>query len=597
MKNQLFLSPILLALASSWQVTAASDSHLPPLMPWQGNSETLIHSDKASQTPAEATGLTATPNYDDTIAYLNKLAAQSPHISLKTIGQSAQGRDIVMVIASDNGQLGDKPSLLIQAGIHAGEIDGKDAGLMLLRDIVSGKEKGLIARANLLFIPMLSVDAHERTSVYNRVNQRGPENMGWRTNSRNLNLNRDYSKLDTKGIQAVLSVINQYQPDLYLDIHVTDGEDYQYDITYGYNRDFASQSPAIARWIGNKLSPYLDQQLTEWGHKPGRLIFGWDNKEFSKGISGWVASARYSQGYGDLRQLPSILVENHSLKPYKQRVLGTYVLIKASLAYIADERQSLAAAIATERKSRPDTQVLDWAYDKKPETITFEGINYQTYQDSITGQTEVKWLGTPRHYEQLPQYWQRIAKTTVKVPKAYIVPAQYTEVIERLRGHGIVMKPLAPSKKQTFEQLTADKVEFGKKPFEGRMRAEATFSRREVPAEVVAEAVKGAMRISTDQPLGKLATALLEPSGPDSFFAWGFFNQMFQRTEYIENYAIIPLAKKMMAEDRQLKQAFEAKLKSDKTFADDPRARLDFFYKLTPYYDTHYLQYPVLLER
>ncbi|MFT4928510.1 MAG: hypothetical protein ACI8WB_004629 [Phenylobacterium sp.] len=595
--------PSLLTWAHDTSHTSV-DAHLPPLLPWHGKSESLINTDVKWQTDAERSGLTSTPEYQHTMAYIEKLAAQSPLIRLESIGKSAQGRDIMMVILAktlkgknsglitDNG----KPTLLVQAGIHSGEIDGKDAGLMLLRDIVSGKEAGLVEQANLLFIPILSVDGHERSSVYNRVNQRGPDNMGWRTNSRNLNLNRDYSKADTKGIQAVLAVINQYQPDLYLDVHVTDGEDYQYDITYGYNREFASQSPKIARWLDTQLAPYLDNQLTDWGHKPGRLVFGWDGKDFSKGISGWTATPRFSNGYGDLRQLPTILVENHSLKPYRQRVLGTYVFIKSSLEYLAKNHHSLTEVIKADVEQRPKTQVLDWSYDTVSLPVDFDGIDYQRYQDPITGQTEVKWLGEAKHYGQLPQYWQRIPKTEVKVPSAYIIPPQYGEVIKRLRLHGIEMTPAsstAAKTKQSYQQLSVDTFEFDKMPFEGRMRVKATFSRAAVNMTVPA----GSMRVQTNQPLGRLATALLQPAGSDSFFSWGFFNPIFKRTEYIEHYAIIPLAEKMLADSPVLKREFEAKLTSDKTFADNARARLDFFYKRTPYYDGRYLKYPVLIEQ
>lgn len=608
MNNNQRLSGLILALTFFFPVHAhkhsGTDAHLPPLISWQGKSESLINAEPQWQTPAEASALTSTPDYRQTLDTIGKLAAQSRHIRLLFIGKSAQGRDIPLVVVTHQGdddsqagapsiQSNGKPTLLLQAGIHAGEIDGKDAGLMLLRDIASGKEAGLIEQANLLFIPILSVDAHERTSPYNRVNQRGPENMGWRSNSRNLNLNRDYAKADTREIQALLTVIRDYQPDLYLDLHVTDGEDYQYDITYGFNRAFASQSANIANWLEQQLRPYLDRQLIEWGHKPGPLVFARDKKDFAQGISGWTASPRFSNGYGDVRQLPTILVENHSLKPYRQRVLGSYVLIKACLGYIGAQRESLRQAIAADVAHRPQIQVLDWAYDKTPEFIAFDGIDYQGYEDSITGQSEVKWTGLARHYDKLPQYWQRIPKVEVRVPAAYIIPPQYHEVISRLKQHGIAMTQLTASKAQSLEQLGVESFEFGKTPFEGRMQVTASFNRNKMTVDVP----QGAVRIATDQPLGRLATALLEPEAPDSFFRWGFFNSIFGRTEYIENYAIIPLAEKMLAANPRLRQAFEEKLKNDQDFAADPRARLDFFYRQTPYYDRTYLQYPVLIER
>ncbi len=591
------LLPVCLSLSA-----VANGAHLPPLEPFSGKSESLMASENRLKTPAELTDLSATPNYRETVAYIHKLAGSSPYLRLTSIGETAQKRPIFMVVASHDGQRdaqgiidNHKPTVLIQAGIHSGEIDGKDAGLMLLRDISQGKELALIQKVNLLFIPILSADGHERSSRFNRVNQRGPEYMGWRTNAKNLNLNRDYTKLDTEEINAVLKVINDYKPDLYVDIHVTDGEDYQYDVTYGYNQPFASDSPNIATWLKANFQPYVDAQLVKWGHKPGPLIFAMDKNDFAKGIAGWTATPRFSNGYGDLRHLPTVLVENHSLKPYKQRVLGTYVFIKATLEILAKEKEALRQAIKIDSNTRPKQQVLAYGYDNEAEHIEFLGIGYENYIDELTGQKEVRWTGKPVHYDKLPVFWQRIAKTTVDVPKGYIVPAQYKEVIASLKAHGIEMQEIdekQAQKPRKVEQLSVSEFEFDTMPFEGRLRVNGKFSKSEAEINVPA----GSYYVPTNQPLGRLAVALLQPQGSDSYFAWGFFNSIFQRTEYIENYAVLPLAREML-KDPKIKQQFEKKLKSDDTFAKDPSARLDFFYKRTPYYDNQYLKYPVLIAR
>ena len=163
--------------------------------------------------------------------------------------------------------------MLAQAGIHSGEIDGKDAGLMLLRDMtVRGTRRDLLQQVNLLFVPILSVDGHERFSKYSRINQRGPVEMGWRSNARNLNLNRDYTKLETNGVNAVVRVINQWAPDLYIDLHVTDGADYQYDITWGLPQIYG-WSPEISRWAYERFQPAMNEELTNWGHTPGPFVW------------------------------------------------------------------------------------------------------------------------------------------------------------------------------------------------------------------------------------------------------------------------------------------------------------------------------------
>jgi murein tripeptide amidase MpaA len=201
----------------------SAQNFLPPIQEWHGKSESLIA--KASNpwiTAAEKSDFASTPSYNETMNWLKKLCASSPLLTLVSTGKSVEGRDIYMVIASSEKNItatalkkSTKPLFLAQAGIHSGEIDGKDAGMMLLRDIAFGSKKSLLDKVNFLFIPILSVDAHERSSAYNRPNQRGPENMGWRTNAQNLNLNRDYTKLDTKEIRAVVKVINDYNPSLY----------------------------------------------------------------------------------------------------------------------------------------------------------------------------------------------------------------------------------------------------------------------------------------------------------------------------------------------------------------------------------------------
>ena len=243
--------------------------------------------------------------------------------------------------------------MLVQAGIHAGEIDGKDAMFMLLRDIATGKRRDILKKVNILFIPILNVDGHERSGHFNRINQRGPSKMGFRTNANNLNLNRDFTKLDTPEVKSVLKVINDYNPNLYVDVHVTDGADYQYDVTYGYNPVFASESPAISAALDQYFKPVIDEKLASQGHIPGPLVFVMNKRNFKEGLAGWVATPRFSNGWGDLKSLPTILVENHSLKPYKQRVLGTYVFIDGAIDALSNHSHELANAVKKEQAFVP----------------------------------------------------------------------------------------------------------------------------------------------------------------------------------------------------------------------------------------------------
>lgn len=586
----------LFLFVTSLVMPVVAADHLPPLLPWDGPTQALIQPQHPWVTPAELTDLSATPDYAQTISYLKKLVESSPLFRLEVIGQSPQGRDIYLLKASNQPDLVGKsgrPTLLVQAGIHSGEIDGKDAGLMLLRDIAHGDKAGLLAKVDLLFIPVLSVDAHERRGEFNRVNQRGPEQQGWRSNASNLNLNRDYAKADSLEMRALLKVLNQYQPDLYMDVHVTDGEDYQYDITYGFNEPFASLSPNGASWLAQVYRPYLDRQLSRQGHIPGPLVFGLDRMDFSKGLSGSTSTPRFSNGYGDVRHLPTILVENHSLKPYKQRVLGTYVLLEQTLKLLQEQGKALQLAKKADENFRPQQQVLLFKAAEQPDLINFKGMSYEIAQSDISKAPYVKWTGQAKDYVDFPVYWEKVPAIETEVPTAYWIPPQYQDVINRLEIHGVKMSRISTAKTMELQQLVASKPVVASKSFEGRVGVSATFT----PQWRQLELVPGSVRVSTDQPLGALAVALLQPQAPDSFFSWGFFHGMFERTEYFETYAIIPWIEQQLAADPKLKQQFEAAVKADANLQKDGRARLDWFYQRSPFYDETYLKYPVLLER
>lgn len=577
---------------------ATANDHLPAVPAWRGSSEALIQAkNQPWVTPAELTGLNDSPDYAATLSYINKLVDSSELLELEQFGVSAQGRPLMLVKASKAlhkiAKNPARPLLLVQAGIHSGEIDGKDAGLMLLRDIAHGDKAALLANVDLLFIPVLSPDGHERRSRFNRMNQRGPLQQGWRATAQNLNLNRDYAKADAPEMQALLGVFNRYQPDLYIDVHVTDGEDYQYDITYGFNEPFAAVSVNSASWLSKVYRPAVNAALQSAGHIPGPLVFGVDSSDFSKGISGWTASPRFSNGYGDVRHLPTILVENHSLKPYRQRVLGTYVLLEHSLKLLNEQGKALIMARQADMNARPQRMVLSYKASEQPDFIDFKGMRYEVRQSDVSGTRYVHWTGEPKLYPQLPMYWDKVADTEVAIPKAFWLGPEQQTVLARLKLHGIELTTLDKPQKLTLQQVSVTGYQFADKPFEGRfMLRSASFNRSNVSRTLPA----GWVKVSTDQPLGRLAVALLAPGAPDSFFSWGFFPGMFERTEYFEPYAIEPLIARMLTEQPELKQQFEQALSQDEALRNNPRERYNWFYRQMPYYDQQYLKYPVLLE-
>ncbi len=588
-----------LAAAVAQAGEAARRAILPPELPWQGRSLALLApaSDRWI-TPAEASGFRLTPSYDETVAWLRRLSTAAPEVQLVSIGRSPEGRDLWLAVVSKERarspqelRSSGKPLLFAQAGIHAGEIDGKDGGLMLLRDLtVGGRQRELLDHASLLFLPIFNVDGHERGSPFSRINQRGPENGGWRTTARNLNLNRDYAKLDAPEMRAVVRALDEWQPDLYLDLHVTDGMDYQHDVTFGWNGRNA-YSPRIVGWLDERLQPALERELREWGHLPGPLIQPLDNDDPASGLVDWTADARFSTGYGHARHLATVLFENHSLKPYRRRVLGAYVSLAACLRTLGEQGAALREATAADRAARPERIPLAWkAPQKAGAQLTIAGVAWRKSPSPVSGGTRVEWLGRPEAQTHAVLR-NDTAAVEVTRPRAWWVPPAWGDVIERLALHGIDVERTSAPREVEVEMYRVTAHTLGE-PFEGHLPVVPTLAserrRERFPA--------GSARVSTDQPLAELAALLLEPASPDSFFQWGFFLEVLSRTEYAEAYVMEPMGAAMLAEDPALRAEFERRLKDDPQFAASPAARLQWLYEHTPFADERHRLYPVARE-
>ena len=570
---------------------------LPPAPEWDGASRSLLR--EASDpwvTPFEADPAhDFSPTYADTRAWFDRLDEASDLIRIEQFGTSPEGRPIYAVIASKDGASFDpsKPVLLAQAGIHPGEIDGKDAGMMLLRDIAMYGRDDLLDGVNLILIPILSVDGHERAGAWSRPNQRGPRIQGWRHTATNQNLNRDFVKLDQTEMRAVMGLIQRYRPDLYVDIHVTDGIDYQYDVTYGYNGENGvwSRSPATAQWLDDAFKPAMNDALEAQGHIPGELVFAIDDRNPRAGLSDGGLGERFSNGWGSAAHVPTILIENHSLKPHEQRVLGTYVFLETAMRLLAERGDDLRVAVEQDRALRPSEILANFESTSEPvATRAFLGIRYETWESPASGRSEIRWLGQPDPEPWMMPFYGSRPTLTLARPEAYWVPAYRGDVIERLRLHGVRMEVLEAPRTVPVQMLRLEDPRVSGRTSEGHVPITVETVTTEdrdwtFPA--------GSVRVPTDQPLGDLVVLALEPQSSESFFAWGMFPEILNRVEYIEAYAVAPLAERMLEADPELRAAFEARLAGDAAFAADGDARLAWFYERSPFYDDRYRLYPI----
>ena len=556
------------------------------------------------QTYAEKTDYRQTPNYRDTIAFAKELASASPAIEYREFGHSGQGRELPLLIASETqtftpeaARANGKAVVLIQACIHSGEPDGKDAGFALLRDIAITKTAaGILNNVVLLFIPIYNTDGHERSTPYNRINQNGPESMGWRTTSTYQNLNRDYMKADTPETRAWLRLWNEWQPDLFIDCHVTDGADYRCNITY-HHEHHAGIDEAVLEWERN----VFDDKVAKATEAAGNVISWYlefiDNRDLTLGTRDFNGSPRFSTGYVPLRNRPGILIETHMIKDYRSRVIGTYDFLRAALTEVnrapdqlirigreADQRTTDAARTYNPSNLYP----LDFELTDESTPFELKAFTYETEESDVSGELRVIYGREPLDLT-IPMYDRFRVKSAVAPPLHYIVPVQWTNVIEVLHAHGVRFRSLAETTEIEVESYRFTNVRWPYEPFEGRHMPQFVVER----ATETREFPGGSVVVPVAQPLGKLVLNLLEPEAPDSFAKWGFFNAIFEEKEYAEHYVLETLAREMMKQDPNLKREFQELLASDPDFAASPAARLRFFYKRSPYWDPQMSLYPV----
>jgi hypothetical protein len=261
---------------------------------------------------------------------------------------------------------------------------------------------------------------------------------------------------------------------------------------------------------------------------------------------------------------------------------------------LADNGESLRVAAAKDRARRPRQLPVAWMTPEKPQSsVDFLPMAFEKWTSPASGTEEIRWLGRAAPPAKVP-LTEAVAGQTADRPKAYWVPPTKPDVIARLAWHGIAMETLTAPLTVSVEMLRLPAAKAAALPFEGRFGIDPGAPVRETRA---VEFAAGSVRVPTDQPLGSLAMVLLEPQSEDSFFAWGFFPEIMQRTEYAEGYVMAPLAERMMAADPKLKVEFEAKIAAEADFAKNPSVRLSWFYARTPYYDDAYLLYPVGIER
>ncbi len=554
-------------------------------------------------TISERSGFLKTGRYEEVLALCDAFAKTYPQaVRCIDFGTSPEGRPMKALVASTSGALDaasarqrNLPVVLIQGGIHAGEIDGKDAGLLALREILEGRvAKGVLDTLVWVFVPVFSVDGHERFGAWNRPNQRGPEEMGFRTTAQGYNLNRDYLKADAPEMQAMLRLIDEWDPLMEVDLHVTDGAKFEHDVSIQVEPLHAGD-PEL-RKVGRAWRDAVIADLTRQGSLPLPYYPSFKvDDDPSSGFDDGVPPPRFSHGYFWLRNRMGMLVETHSWKPYPVRVQVTFNTVVSVLQQVSRHGRhwQQVAREADARASRLQGQPvpLTYAAGKESRHVDFRGYEYSRTLSEVSGTMMT------RYDESKPQVWKLPLRDNVQpslsvlAPAAgYVVPAAHAAWVgAKLELHGIGFRVLAAQSDMAVETFRATEATPAAQPSEGHQRmtvnGEWKPERRDLGA--------GALFVPIAQPKSRLAMSVLEPLAPDSLLAWGGFNNAFERKEYMEGYVAEEVARELL-KDPAVKQAFEQRLREDAAFARDPSARLDFFYRMHSAWDERHNLYPVL---
>jgi murein tripeptide amidase MpaA len=598
-------------------------------------------------TTGEKTQWQQTARYDEAVRIMRRLASLSPEVKVIQFGTTSQGRPMyAMIVSSDKAftpaeaAKTNKAVILIQSGIHAGEIEGKDTALMLVRDMVITKTRATwLKNAIFLVIPVFNVDGHENRSPFNRANQNGPDITGTRAQAQELNLNRDYVKAATPEMHGFLTLYQAWMPDFMFDNHVTDGADYQYDVTWDMARHGDIGEPTRS-WVNDRYIPELNKRMEASGHlvSPYGALRGGGNGEAGpfrpagggqSGATGQgggggrgnggqarprsdagatgsskreffpeIFTPRYSHLYTAALNRPCLLVETHSLKSPKTRAWANYDIMVHSIDIVTEDPQALRTAVRN-----ADAKYAAQAGNRSAPPIYLAGKNASgghslMYHSLKTATSPSEITGTPViHYTAEKDDFETITHdgvdTTAEAqePLGFIVPLQWKEIADELKLHGIQMEVIPKDLNQEFETWRFSDVKYVSSGEAGQMM-DYTLN----PVKEKIEVAAGSWWVPLHQSRARLIMALLHPAAPDALIRIGFAAPIFQSMGRIgaNPYLSVPIATKVAEEHPELLQEFEAKVKSDSTFAADPQARINWWTSRSNYQPSAVNRYPVL---
>jgi hypothetical protein len=548
-------------------------------------------------TKFEQSGGKESPIYPEIIDWWKKLDAVSPYVKMIEMGPSDAGFPLHLIVVSTDKDFNfeslrkkNKRIIFINNGIHPGEPDGIDASMLLVRDFVINKIK-IPANIVLAIIPVYNIGGCLNRSVNYRIDQNGPVEKGFRVNSQNLDLNRDFIKCDSKEARSFTEIFHIVDPDVFIDNHVSDGADYQHIMTL-LTSQHNKLGGVMGEFMNKQFEPGLYSLMKEKGYDliPYVNAFG-DTPE--NGWSEYWDSPRYSSGYATLWQTFAFVPETHMLKPYEQRVKSTYALMQCFIEFTSrhsDEIKNLRNQTRQSVKSAIEFPV-SWILDKSQSAI----FNYKGY---TAGRKLSEVSGLPRLYydrnkpfeKQVSIYNYYKPQMIIQKPQAYIIPQGWWKVTDLLKLNKVKMSQLKKDTSIEVEIYHIDDYKTSARQYEMH------HANSEVKVSKSIQKMKfrkGDWLIPMNQTANRFLIETLEPQAEDSYFTWNFFDAVLGQKEGFSGYSFEDIAAAYLKTDPALRTGLEKRRLSDTAFARNANAQLNFVFQNSPYFEPVSLRYPV----
>jgi hypothetical protein len=538
-----------------------------------------------------------TATYQETITYYQDLADSYPEISIQEIGETDSGKPLHIVTLNMKGSGDDFETLrennrilLINNGIHPGESDGIDATMLLYRDIVQGK---IDAPQNTIIvtIPIYNIGGSLNRNSTTRTNQNGPISYGFRGNARNYDLNRDFIKADTKNAKAFTQIFHLLQPDVFIDNHVSNGADYQYTLTHLFTQQ-KKLGGELGNYIHTDMMPNLEEKLQakSWDITPYVNVF---NRTPDSGFTQFLDSPRYSTGYTTLFNTLGMMIETHMLKPYKQRVEGTYELMKSMIEITEEQGEKITQLRKEQAKLwiAGDNYPFTWEVDTTMSSLRkFKGYKGEMIPSELTGAKRLKYDRSKPFTKDVTYNDYFKATDSVTIPKAYVIPQGWHHIIDLLKLNNVQYTQFKNDTILNVEVYKIGAYETRKSPYEGHY---AHYNTNVNSSNEKIAFRKGDYLITTNQKAIRYLLETLEPTAPDSFFNWNFFDTILQQKEGFSPYVWEDKAEELLKGNKKLQMEFNVKISYDDDFANNWYAQLDWLHKQSKHYEKAHLQYPV----